>query len=613
MTQHTPYFSRGQNGLITWHNWSQKTLELAEKEDKPILLCIGGFSCQQSRTVDRTFFEHNLIGELLEDHFIPIRVDREFWPDLSELYTRASMVIAGDSGWPNVVLLTPDGRPFYVITSFLQGKHTISEVGELLSSLVNVWKTRRTEVEQNGHRFSQEMMAIDQIKTIQPISSDGIDDCIDKALTTLYATFDPFFGGFGGAPKFPSFAGLRLLINQLKEEILVDQKPDPAVLNMLTVTLDGMAAGGLRDHLGGGFHRYTIDSSWKTPHFQKTLVDNAQMANIYTETYNITKNEAYKEIALHLFGWVSRTLTSAEGAFYTSTSDETPGQNSTYYLWTTEEILSILGPKQGSYFCDLYGVEKEGNWSPRKGLGQSGHNILFRPTLNTPPKNSSVLDLDCGAQLLAIREQRESPAVDDTIITVYNALMIESYARAGVDLDRPELVRSAIKAASFVLSELYKDKNTGELKRCFYKGAASGIACLSDYAALASALLTLFEATNESKWLKQTWGLIEQIFELFIWPTGDFFHYKAHTEGHNPLFSGLTTLFDASIPNGLSLFLGTLARLNRLDGEKKISQTQLKLCEDILSKHFGLLNAYPHATLELTAAYKTWFSSAATL
>jgi len=465
----SPYLLQHARNPVDWYPWGDEALARAKREDKPVFLSIGYSTCHWCHVMERASFEDRGVAKIMNRHYIAIKVDREERPDLDEVYMTATQLLTGRGGWPNSVWLTPDGRPWHAGTYFPKDDY-FGRPGftTMLSQLADVWETRRREVEAQAHRLAaalRQALAKEDIGT-----EDKLDrSVVDSAVEALIELFDEQNGGLVGAPKFPPHTSLSLLIYDYRK------RGDPSVLRIIAATLDAMARGGIHDHIGGGFHRYSTDARWFLPHFEKMLYDNAQLARTYVDGYLITGNEEYLRAARGTYDWVLRVMTDEKGGFYSAVDADSEGTEGKFYVWSRDEIIEALGEEEGGIFCRAYGVEEGGNFRDETTGETAGTNVLY---LKVPvgelagsegmPLSNLEARLARGREtLLGLRNNRVRPHLDDKVITAWTGLMIGSLAYGGRLLNEPRYVSAAEKAAEFVLANLYED---GKLLRTYRGG-----------------------------------------------------------------------------------------------------------------------------------------------
>ncbi|MGD0999779.1 MAG: DUF255 domain-containing protein [Candidatus Brocadiia bacterium] len=580
----SPYLLQHARNPVDWHAWRPEAFEKARSEDKPIFLSVGYSTCHWCHVMERESFERQDVAEILNAGFVPIKVDREERPDLDEIYMTATQLFSGRGGWPNSLWLTPDGRPWYAGTYFPpDDRMGIPGFKSLLRQLAELWRTRRADVEKQADEFA---VAMRRVSVAGAARGDvAAVDLVKAALDELNSAFDERFGGFGGAPKFPPHTALALIAHQYR------RSPDAALLRMLTATLDAMARGGIHDHVGGGFHRYSTDERWFLPHFEKMLYDNAQLARAYAEGFALTGNADYRAAAMDTCDWVLREMSDPAGGFFSALDADSEGQEGKFYVWTRAEIAETLGADEGDAFCRVYGVEENGNFRDEAGGGATGTNILY---LRTPPDAALRERLKSSlAKLLKRRAARVRPYCDDKALAGWNGLMIGSLAYAGQRLNEPRLIAAAERAAGFVLTAMRKD---GRLLRSYRQGEAGLNACLDDYAFLADALLDLRDATGEARWLDEAKSLAAVMKEHF-WDRahGGFF---LTSDDHEDLLLRLKPAHDQATPSGNGMAARVLIRLAGLTGEEEY----LKTAHATLNAFLGVMQSLPQAASGLILA-----------
>ena len=519
--------------------------------------------------MERESFENEEIARILNEHFISIKVDREERPDVDEVYMTAVQIMSGRGGWPMSVFLTPDRKPFFAGTYFPpEDKHGRMGFKSIIAYLADAYRTRREEVEATASRVVSVMKG-------PPVAGEAMSraelnrEPVANAIDGMKAAFDERRGGFGRAPKFPPHGSLALLFYEFR------RTNDDSLLQMATRTLDAMARGGIRDHLGGGFHRYSIDAEWLLPHFEKMLYDNAQLARAYVDAYLLTKKEDYLRVALETYEWVLAEMTGPEGGFHTALDADSQGEEGRFYLWTMEEIIEVLGEEEGRLFCSAYGVEEGGDFNEEATGRKAGENVLhlsrsLQALAEGLDMNAEVLEARLDRSLEALMERREArvrPRADDKVLTGLNGLMIGSLAYGGRRLREERYVEAAEKAARFILQTMRKD---GSLLRSYRQGTAKLDAYLDDYAFLADGLIELYAATRERTWLDEAAGLADVIVERFgdEGEGGFFFTSRDHEE----LLTRSKDPFDRAVPSANAAAARVLARLGLLTGDGRYSE-----------------------------------------
>ena len=561
----SPYLLQHAHNPVNWYSWGKDALQKAKEQDKPIFLSVGYSTCYWCHVMERESFEREDVAKILNDHFIAIKVDREERPEIDEQYMLATQLVTGGAGgWPNSVWLTPDGRPWMAGTYFPR-----EQFKQVLTQLAEIWKTRRPEVEQQADQLAQAIQRIgsgQNVQSAKPVNQQ----LVDQAIGALRQSFDARRGGFGGAPKFPPHGSLRLLIHEYR------RTKDRATRNMLTRTLDAMAMGGMHDHVGGGFHRYSTDERWFLPHFEKMLYDNAQLIRAYTDGYLLTGDERYQNVVQDIFSWVRREMTGPDGAFYSAIDSGEVGEEGEFYLWEYDEVLDVLKERDGKLFAELYGLKKGGNFREEATGERPGTNVLSLPTSIDrvakdkrldPAKLRSDLEV-MRATLLTVRNKRVPPHKDDKILTSWNALMIAALAYAGRQLNEPRYTQAAAKAAEFILATMTRD---GQLLRTYRAGQAKLLGYLDDYAYFAEALVELHEATGEQRWLDWARRLADTMLDEFEDERdgGFFFTTSSHED---MLLRSKSLRGGGNVPSSNGVAAQVLLRLGRITGKPKYTQ-----------------------------------------
>src|SRR5579875_1149143 len=505
----SPYLRQHAENPVAWLPWGDEAFKRARAENKPIFLSVGYSTCHWCHVMAHESFEDEKIAEILNRDFVPVKVDREERPDIDRIYMLFVQASTGSGGWPMSVWLTPELKPFFGGTYFPpDSRYGRPGFRDLLEHLARAWKQERSRVEASGENV------VEQLRALSASAKSGTEpdrDLFGTAFWQFRRAFDTRWGGFGGAPKFPRPVALNYLLRYYDAE-----KNDEA-LEMVTATLRAMAAGGIDDQLGGGFHRYSVDERWFVPHFEKMLYDQAQLAISYLEAYQITGEAGFAGVARDIFSYVQRDLTdAASGAFFSaedadSPDPENPSQagEGAFYIWRKSEIERLLGAEAGQ-FCAYFGVETDGNVEQDPHGEFTGRNILYKAQ---PAEDDSGLER-AKKTLFEARSERPRPHLDRKILTSWNGMMISALARGYVVLGEEQYLRAAERAAEFFLSAMY-DRDSGQLLRRFCEGEAAVPAFLDDYAMFATALLDLFEASFEPSYLQTGAELARRAMELF--------------------------------------------------------------------------------------------------
>jgi len=596
--EQSPYLLQHQWNPVDWYPWGSEAFEKARREQKPVFLSIGYSSCHWCHVMAHESFESESIAKLLNDGFVSIKVDREERPDVDEIYMRAVQLLTGSGGWPMSVFLTPDQKPFWGGTYFPpDDRGGRPGFASILGALAETYAGRRAEVDAAADRLASALRQMEggrQFVTTGPL--DG--SVAERGLEELLQTYDRHHGGFGGAPKFPPHGALELLLRATAGA----RRPD--LEEIARGTLDGMAMGGIRDHVGGGFHRYSTDAVWLVPHFEKMLYDNAQLAGVYAEAFARWKDPEHRRVAEEALAWVAREMTTPEGGFYSALDADTEVGEGATYLWAKQEILDLLGPEEGTLFDRVYGIEEAGNFTDAV-TGEEPGNIPHRKeSWAELAREAGTSEGDLRARmdraralLLEARLKRPAPGLDDKVVTSWNGLMIGAHARAGRAFERPDLVEAGARAARFVLSSLRRD---GKLLRSWRAGESRLPAYLEDHAFLAWGLLDLHEVTGERAWLDEARALAEAMIERF-WDReeGGFFFVASD---HESLIARTKEVFDQAVPSGNGMAARVLVRLWLSAGEARYEEYAAKMFEVFA----GILQEAPRAAEHLLLAFLAW-------
>ena len=550
-SEKSPYLRQHAFNPVDWMPWGPDALARAAALDKPIFLSVGYAACHWCHVMERESFENQTIADIVNQHFVCIKVDREERPDIDEIYMTAVQRMTGHGGWPMSVFLTPDGRPFYGGTYFPPTRRQ-GRIGflELTTQLAEAWHERREEVESVADTLCADLQESTRQRPL-PSPGGALDagQLLQDAVSGLEDRFDPEYGGFGDAPKFPPHHALRLLCRALAGG-------DTRAAALLTITLDRMAQGGLYDHVGGGFHRYCTDRVWLLPHFEKMLYDNALLARVYADAGELLGNPAWLRVARETCDWVIDTMREPEGGFVAAWDADSEGEEGRYYVWSRAEAEALAG----TAWCDRYQLTPEGNFHDEATGRRTGMSI---PHLGLGPEAPRLPDSltpeECAGReaLRAARARRVPPLRDHKVLASWNGLMIGALARCGAVLDEPRYVEIARDAARFCLGPLSPD---GHLMHRWAEGEAAIPAFLDDMAYLADGLLDLADATGESVWRTSAEKLAQAILDDFRDDEdGGFFFASEHR--HERLVARSKDLFDGALPSANGVAMRVLARL----------------------------------------------------
>jgi uncharacterized protein YyaL (SSP411 family) len=553
--QTSPYLLQHKDNPVDWYPWGEEALQRARQDDRPILLSIGYSSCHWCHVMERESFEDDGTAAYMNEHFVPIKVDREERPDVDSIYMEAVQAMTGHGGWPLTVFLDPDGVPFYGGTYFPpESRYGMPSFRQVLEGVVSAWTTRREEIASAAAQTVQGLGASSRLEPSREILSAAT---LDEAERALVPQFDPVNGGFGGAPKFPPASVLEFLMAR----IAAGGQPEPArerSREIVVRTLDRMSKGGMYDQIGGGFARYSVDAHWLVPHFEKMLYDNALLARAYLHGWQLLGDERLRTVCVQTLDWALREMRAPEGGFFSALDADSEGEEGKFYVWNSDEVRALLGD-DAEPVIQHFGLDAEPNFEGRA-------NVLHVAREEIDP---ALLER-ARAKLYEARAQRVWPGLDDKRITSWNALMIAALADAGAVLEREDYVEAARTAADFVLTKL-RDADS-RLLRTYKDGRASLNAYLEDHAFLAEALLLLYEATFETRWFVGARALGDAIVTRFEDPRGGFF---TTASDHEQLVTRPKDIQDHPIPSGNSSAALSLLRLAAFTGERDYEQSAL--------------------------------------
>ena len=593
----SPYLLQHAHNPVDWHPWSDEALKRAKEEDKPIFLSIGYAACHWCHVMAHESFEDEETAEMMNEHFINVKVDREERPDLDDIYMRSVQILRNQGGWPMSVFLTPDLKPFYAGTYFPPRNYqNMPSFQNVVQSIAKAWRDRRGEIVDNADKVAEIIGESMNRQTAEPAPCGA--PMIDKAVEAFKQNYDGNHGGFGGAPKFPPSATLQLLLRHY------DRAGDQEALDMAVHTLRAMAFGGMYDQAGGGFHRYSVDAQWLVPHFEKMLYDNGQLCEVYLEAWQLTGDWLFARVAREIIEYQLRDMTHEQGGFYSSEDADSEGEEGKFYLWTHDALMELLGPEDGEFYCAYYSVRPEGNFASPEPY-HDDKNILhvrMAPETFAKERGLSVEELmeridALNEKVLAERSKRVRPGLDDKILTAWNGYMIHAMALAGRVLDEPRYTGAAVRAAEFIWTHLRKD---GGLLRSCRGGEVRYDGYLDDYAAFANSLATLYETTFTGTWLERAREIADRMIEVF-WDkeNGAFFYTRADDP---TLLVRPKPGFDGSEPSGNSMAALLLLRLAGLTGESRYRER----AETVLAVNHANLNSIPEALPKMLCAVDFW-------
>ncbi len=544
----SPYLLQHKDNPVDWHPWGDQALRTAREEDKPILLSIGYSACHWCHVMERESFEDPETAALMNERFVPVKVDREERPDVDDIYMEAVQQMTGHGGWPLTVFLDPEGVPFYGGTYFPpEPRQGMPGFRQVLEAISGAYSSQREQIAEQSERARDSLSAIGQLEPSEEELSPGL---LEQAVATLLANADRSHGGFGDAPKFPPASALEFLLARGETE-------------HVALTLDKMMHGGIYDHVGGGFARYSVDSVWLVPHFEKMLYDNALLARVYLHGWQLTGTDRWRRVCTETLDWALREMKGPEGGFYSALDADSEGEEGRFYVWEEDQIREALtegglGTEAAERLLGYWGVSPAGNFE--------GRNILHVPA-GAAASAPAELE-DAQRALLAKRDERVRPGLDDKRIASWNALMISALADSGGALGRDDYLDAAGACARFVLESL-RDQN-GRLLRTWKDGDARLNAYLEDHAYLLEALLDLYGATLEQRWFDAAEETATAMIERFGDEKRGGFFTTSHD--HERLIARRKDLGDHPIPSGNSSAALGLLRLAALTGERSYEE-----------------------------------------
>jgi uncharacterized protein len=581
----SPYLLQHADNPVDWYPWGEEAFERARAEDRPVLLSIGYSACHWCHVMEHESFEDPETARVMNDLFVNVKVDREERPDVDAIYMTAVQSMTGHGGWPMTMFLTPDGEPFYGGTYFPpEPRHGLPSFRQILAAIGDAYRERRDEVARSAAGLRRALAESSQLR--DPAETLDVS-ILDDAYRGVARAYERRHGGFGSAPKFPQPMALEYLLRHHH------RTGDEPALEMLVHTLRSMARGGLYDQVGGGFHRYSVDGEWLVPHFEKMLYDNALLARVYLQAWQETRDDDLRRVAEEVLDWVRREMTSPEGGFYSALDADSEGEEGTFYVWTPEEVDAVLGDEEGPLFRRYYGIASPGNFEGRSipHVSRDGEAVAADEGMEAGELEGA---LERGrAALYEARSQRVWPARDEKVLTSWNAMMVQAYAEAARVLGRPEDLEAAIRNAEFLLRALRPD---GALKRTWRGGVAKIDAFLEDHALLADALLTLYEATFDPRWVEEARGLADGVLERFFDEDGGLFYDAA--VGGEKLVVRPRSVDDNPTPSGNSAVTAMLLRLAAFTGEARYERVAVR----VLRSMGGLLRRAPLGFGRLLAA-----------
>ncbi|MGI6706355.1 MAG: thioredoxin domain-containing protein [Clostridia bacterium] len=548
----SPYLLQHAYNPIDWYPWDNEAFAKAKAEDKPIFLSIGYSTCHWCHVMERESFEDEEVAELLNKEFVSIKVDREERPDIDTIYMTVCQALTGRGGWPLTILMTPDKKSFYAGTYFPKnGRFGIPGLIDILKRIAYLWKTNRQDLQSSGNEI------INAIKKSMEGGGGWEEisiETIDRTYEALKQSYDPKYGGFGRAPKFPTPHHLLYLLRYWR------QFKNDRALEMVEHTLQSMYQGGIYDHIGFGFSRYSTDRKWLIPHFEKMLYDNAFLAMAYLEAFQATKKREFRLIAEQIFNYILRDMTSPEGGFFSAEDADSEGVEGKFYVWTPDEIKKILGQEEGKDICKLFRVTEQGNFE--------GKNILNLIDADKEELDRAFEMESSRSKLYEAREKRVHPHKDDKILTSWNGLMIAALSKGARILQKYQYKHAAEKAAGFILDRMVNQE--GRLLARYRDGEAGIKGYVDDYTFLIWGLLELYEASYDSSFLEKAYALNKDLLDLF-WDYDSAGLFLYGKDGEEMIVRPKES-YDGALPSGNSVSAFNFIRLARLTGDTELEE-----------------------------------------
>ncbi|MEH7795788.1 thioredoxin domain-containing protein [Bacillus safensis] len=576
IAEKSPYLLQHAHNPVHWYPWGQEAFDKAKRENKPVLVSIGYATCHWCHVMAHESFEDQQVADILNEHFISIKVDREERPDIDSMYMSVCQMMTGQGGWPLNVFVTPDQKPFYAGTYFPK-RSAYGRPGfiEALTQLLDAYHNDRDHIESLAEKATNNL----RIKAAGQTKNTLSQEAIHKAYYQLMSSFDTLYGGFGSAPKFPAPHMLSFLMRYY------EWTGQENALYAVTKTLDGMANGGIYDHIGSGFSRYSTDEKWLVPHFEKMLYDNALLMEAYTEAYQLTSKPEYEKLVQRLIQFIKQDMMNSSSSFYSAIDADSEGKEGQYYVWAKDEIITHLGEELGALFCDVYHITEEGNFEGENiphTISTSFEDIKASFSIDDKTLQSKLQE--ARHILQSVRQQRPAPLVDDKVLTSWNGLMIAALAKAGRVFDADEAISMAKQAMSFLETHLVQHDR---LMVRYREGDVKHLGFIEDYAHMLKAYMSLYEATFELAWLEKAAAIAENMFELF-WDKekGGFFFSGSDAEA---LLVREKEVYDGAMPSGNSTALHQLLKLSTMTGR----QDWLKTLEQMFKAFYVDVSSYP--------------------
>ncbi len=578
INEKSPYLQQHAHNPVNWYPWGEEAFEKARRENKPIFLSIGYSTCHWCHVMEHESFEDTTVARLMNEVFVSIKVDREERPDIDNIYMTVCQIMIGSGGWPLTIIMTPDKKPFFAGTYFpKETKYGRIGMIDLIQRIRNVWNEKHSDVIKSAEQITAYLHQT--AKAEAPGELTG--NILDEAFNDFENRFDEQYGGFGTRPKFPTPHNLLFLLRYW------NKTNNQKALDMVTKTLTEMAKGGIYDHIGFGFHRYSTDEKWFLPHFEKMLYDQALLAIAYSEAFQATRNQNFKKTATEIFEYVLRDMKDKDGSFYSAEDADSENEEGKFYVWSAAKIDKLLPENDAKIFKTYFGVTPEGNYYDEASRSATGKNILhISISLDELSKKTETgideleeIIANSKKKLFEYREKRIHPHKDTKVLTDWNGLMIAALAKGARILNKPEFLTHAEDAAQFILSNLTAN---GKLLHRYKDGEAKIQGNLDDYAFFCWGLLELYESTLDPKYLKEAINITEnQIKDFWDTENGGFFFTSENAE---ELLVRTKELYDGAVPSGNSVSFLNLIRLSKLTADNKFEDYAFKLSKAFAGK-----------------------------
>ncbi len=568
----SPYLQQHANNPVAWYPWGKEAFQKAKKEDKPVFLSIGYATCHWCHVMAHESFEDRNVADLLNRHFVSVKVDREERPDVDQVYMTVCQALTGRGGWPLSIFMTPDKKPFFAGTYFPKNSGMgMPGFMDICANIADAWKNKRSELMESSGKITAAIQPADQEHPGSLINMDTLDLCFQH----FQKAFDPQWGGFGQAPKFPSPHNYSFLLRWHA------RTGDKAALEMVEKSLQSMRQGGIFDHIGFGFHRYSVDERWLVPHFEKMLYDQAMLSLAYTDLFQVTGKQCYGQVVREIAEYVLRDMTSPQGGFYSAEDADSEGEEGLFYVWKPQEIVSHLGQEDGDLFCRFYNITQKGNFEHNLSIPHMTESVDAFASRKGITTQELVKRLEtCREKLFHIRENRIHPLKDDKILSAWNGLMIAALARASQVLEEPSYQDAAQRSADFVLTVMRREN--GRLYRRYRLGESAFPGFLEDYAFMVWGLIELYESTFEVRYLKEALNLNDVMHALFRDDAGGGFFFVG--KDSEQMIVQSKDIYDGATPSGNSVAVMNQMRLARMTGDTALEQHAQKAVKAFFAK-----------------------------